>query len=112
MRAGRGRVSGSDGATGAGDQSDRLFIVDQAGTIRILEMDYGTCLAQPFLDLTAKIVAVNPFFDERGLLGLAFHPKFKTNGRFFVRYSAPRRSAIALASTTAYLMLGRHTKHD
>jgi len=77
-------------ATGAGDQSDRLFIVDQVGQIRILDAAYGTCLAEPFLDLTAKIVAVHSSFDERGLLGLAFHPKFKNNGRFFVRYSAPR----------------------
>jgi glucose/arabinose dehydrogenase len=77
-------------ATHAGDNSDRLFIVDQAGEIRILDVKNGICLGEPFLDLTAKIVAVNPFFDERGLLGLAFHPKFNVNGRFFVRYSAPR----------------------
>lgn len=77
-------------ATHAGDNSDRLFIVDQVGVIRILDINLGVCLPGPFLDLTAKIVTVNPFFDERGLLGLAFHPKFKVNGRFFVRYSAPR----------------------
>jgi glucose/arabinose dehydrogenase len=77
-------------ATNAGDNSDRLFIVDQAGQIRILDVKHGVCLPDPFLDLTAKMVTVNPFFDERGLLGLAFHPKFKVNGRFFVRYSAPR----------------------
>ena len=77
-------------ATDAGDKSGRLFIVDQAGQIRILDVKHDVCLSQPFLDLTAKIVAVNPFFDERGLLGLAFHPKYKNNGRFFVRYSAPR----------------------
>lgn len=77
-------------ATGAGDQSGRLFIIDQVGQIRILDTDYDTCLAEPFLDLTGKIVEVNPNFDERGLLGLAFHPRFKNNGRFFVRYSAPR----------------------
>jgi glucose/arabinose dehydrogenase len=77
-------------ATHAGDKSDRLFIVDQAGQIRILDVRHGVCLSDPFLDLTAKIVTVNPFFDERGVLGLAFHPKFQKNGRFFVRYSAPR----------------------
>ena len=77
-------------ATHAGDNSDRLFIVDQAGVIRILDVALGACLVEPFLDLTTKIVVLNPFFDERGLLGLAFHPKFKNNGRFFVRYSAPR----------------------
>jgi glucose/arabinose dehydrogenase len=77
-------------ATHAGDKSDRLFIVDQAGVIRILDVASGVCLVEPFRDLTASIVEVNPFIDERGLLGLAFHPKFKNNGRFFVRYSAPR----------------------
>lgn len=74
--------------THAGDGSNRLFIVDQAGYIRIVEN--GTLLPIPFLDLTSKIVTVNPGFDERGLLGLAFHPNYENNGRFFVRYSAPR----------------------
>ena len=76
--------------THAGDGSERLFIVDQAGEIRILDIDEGGCLAPPFLDLTDRIVTVDPFFDERGLLGLAFHPRFGKNGRFFVRYSTPR----------------------
>ena len=74
--------------THAGDGSDRLFIVDQAGFIRIVEG--GVLLPAPFLDLTGSIVALNPFFDERGVLGLAFHPDYPGNGRFFVRYSAPR----------------------
>jgi glucose/arabinose dehydrogenase len=43
--------------------------------------------------LTADIVAVNPFFDERGVLGLAFHPEYSSNGRFFVRYSVPREGS-------------------
>jgi glucose/arabinose dehydrogenase len=72
----------------AGDGSGRLFIVDQAGKILILQN--GQVLATPFLDLTSGIVAVNPGYDERGLLGLAFHPGYASNGRFFVRYSKPR----------------------
>ena len=76
-------------ATHAGDGSGRLFIVDQIGTIRILDAN-GALLPTPFLDLTGVIVAVNPGFDERGALGLAFHPDYRRNGRFFVRYSAPR----------------------
>lgn len=75
--------------THAGDGSGRLFIVDQSGQIRIVDAN-GSLLAEPFLDLTAKIVVVNPGFDERGVLGLAFHPDYAINGRFFVRYSAPR----------------------
>ena len=74
--------------TNAADGSGRLFIVDQVGLIRIV--DNGNLLPTPFLDVTSEIVAVNPFFDERGLLGMAFHPDYANNGRFFVRYSGPR----------------------
>lgn len=74
--------------THASDGSGRLFIVDQIGHIRIVKD--GTLLPTPFLDLTSKIITINPFFDERGVLGLAFHPDYANNGRFFVRYSAPR----------------------
>ncbi len=77
-------------ATHAGDKSGRLFVVDQAGQIRIADTIDGECSSEPFLDLTDRMVVVNPFFDERGLLGLAFHPDYGKNGRFFVRYSAPR----------------------
>lgn len=74
--------------TNAGDGSGRLFIIDQAGFIRVVKN--GILLPAPFLDLTAKTVTPNEFFDERGVLGLAFHPNYAANGRFFVRYSAPR----------------------
>jgi len=77
--------------THAGDGSGRLFVVDQAGLIRVVQD--GTLLSVPFLDLTAEIVSVNPFFDERGLLGLVFHPDYENNGRFFVRYSVPREGS-------------------
>jgi glucose/arabinose dehydrogenase len=74
--------------THAGDGSGRLFIVEQTGEIRIVQG--GTLLSAPFLDLSASVPALSPLFDERGLLGLAFHPDYASNGRFFVRYSAPR----------------------
>lgn len=74
--------------TDAGDGSGRLFIVDQAGKIRVVKN--GALLATPFLDLTAEIPVLNTTYDERGLLGLAFHPNYAVNGRFFVRYSKPR----------------------
>ncbi len=74
--------------THAGDGSGRLFIVDQIGLIRIVDSD-GNLLPDPFLNLTDKIVDIDAFFDERGVLGLAFHPDYANNGRFFVRYSAP-----------------------
>lgn len=72
------------------DGSGRLFVVDQAGLIRILRPD-GTLVSQPFLDLRDRLVKLMGAFDERGLLGLAFHPQFARNGRFFVYYSAPLR---------------------
>jgi hypothetical protein len=65
-------------ATNAGDGSGRLFIVEQSGQIRIVEND--VLLPTPFLDIADKIPALNAFFDERGLLGLAFHPDYATNG--------------------------------
>ncbi len=76
------------GLTHAGDGSGRLFIVEQTGQIRIVED--GTLLATPFLDISGLLPLLNPFFDERGLLGVAFHPTYQANGRFYMRYSAPR----------------------
>jgi glucose/arabinose dehydrogenase len=75
----------------APDRSGRLFIVDQIGVIRVVLRD-GTLLTEPFLDVRDRMVTLNPGFDERGLLGLAFHPRFAENGRFFVYYSAPLRA--------------------
>lgn len=77
-------------ATHANDKSGRLFIVDQAGTIRVYEDKTGSCLNPPFLDVTDRMIEPNTGFDERGLLGLAFHPDYANNGLFYVRYEAPR----------------------
>jgi glucose/arabinose dehydrogenase len=68
----------------------RRFIVEQTGRIRILMAD-GRLLAEPFLDVSERLVDLEPDLDERGLLGLAFHPRFADNGRFYVHYSAPLR---------------------
>jgi hypothetical protein len=66
-------------------------VVDQVGLIQVLRPD-GTLAPAPFLDLRSRIVALMPGYDERGLLGLAFHPNYASNGRFFVYYSAPLRA--------------------
>ena len=63
----------------AGD--DRLFVVEQGGAIRILNAD-GTINPTPFLDIDAIVNSGG----ERGLLGLAFHPDYATNGFFYVYY--------------------------
>jgi glucose/arabinose dehydrogenase len=75
------------------DRSDRLFIVDQVGMIWILSK--GKRIEKPFLDLRDRIVELNAFYDERGLLGLAFHPDFPTNGRFYISYSAPLQASLS-----------------
>lgn len=66
------------GVTHAGDGSGRLFIWEQSGQIRIVEDDQ--LLPTPFLDISGKLPPLNPFFDERALLGLAFHPRFEHSG--------------------------------
>jgi glucose/arabinose dehydrogenase len=70
------------------DGTGRIFVVDQAGTIRIIGSD-GTLMPDPFLDLSGIIVPLNADYDERGVLGLAFHPDYANNGRFFVYYTTP-----------------------
>ncbi len=79
--------------THASDCSERLFVIDKVGSIRIIQN--GVLLPTPLLDLkaTGDVVTVSAGYDERGLLGLAFHPKYKNNGRFFVRYSKARTGA-------------------
>ena len=65
----------------AGDGSDRLFVVEQGGRIRIVRA--GTLVAKPFLDIADRISSGG----ERGLLGLAFHPDFPADPRIFVDYT-------------------------
>ncbi len=67
--------------THAGDGSGRLFVVEQPGTIRVIKN--GTVLSTPFLDLTDRTSRSG----EKGLLGLAFHPDYATNGTFYVNYT-------------------------
>jgi glucose/arabinose dehydrogenase len=64
----------------------RLFILEQRGKIRIVENN--VLLAQPFLDLTEDSGGPVRCCGENGLLGLAFHPQYATNGTFFVTYTA------------------------
>jgi glucose/arabinose dehydrogenase len=71
-------------------QPDRKYVVDQVG--RVLVLDEGGFREEPFLDVRDRVVDLNYGHDERGLLGLAFHPDFEENRRFFVRYSTPPRA--------------------
>lgn len=68
---------------------DRLFIVEREGTIRIHD---GSLLGTPFLDIEDLVLGpgdgLGGYQEERGLLGLAFHPNYAENGLFYVHYSA------------------------
>ncbi len=73
-------------ATHADDGSERLFVVEQTGKVWIIKD--GVRVQQPYLDLSALVTATaNNTYSEQGLLGLAFHPEYATNGRFFVNYT-------------------------
>src|SRR5680860_293561 len=69
-------------AASANDGSGRLFVLERIGNIRIIQD--GELLEEPFLDISD---AMKIDFLEQGLLGLAFHPDYENNGRFFVYYS-------------------------
>jgi len=71
--------------TGAPGDTTRLFIVEQGGRIKVLSG--GSVLATPFLDIDSIVMNAGGQ-DEFGLLGLAFHPGYEQNGRFFVFYIA------------------------
>jgi uncharacterized protein (TIGR03437 family) len=86
--------------TNARDGSRRLFVVERGGKIRILPAETALPLSVDFLDLSAKIVT-GTGGDERGLLGLAFHPQFPTNRRFFVNYTRRPDGATVIAEYTA-----------
>jgi glucose/arabinose dehydrogenase len=72
------------------DGSGRLLVADQAGLVQLIGQD-GKTAEQPFLDVRPKLVAIGQGMEERGLLGLALHPEFKSNHKFYVVYSAPLR---------------------
>ncbi len=67
--------------TAAPGQANRLYVVQQSG--RILILQNGRLLKAPFLDVSSLISSGG----EQGLLGLAFHPRYASNGRFYVNYT-------------------------
>lgn len=79
--------------TDAGDGSNRLFVVEQGGTIKLFESDAATSNHSTFLDISGRLVSGG----ERGLLGLAFHPDFENNGYFYVNYTADNPDRIVIS---------------
>ncbi len=76
----------------------RMFVVEQTGKIKILRN--GSVLATPFLDLGTGGLNKIQFAGERGLLGLAFHPNFASNGYVFVNYIAAGSGASVIERYT------------
>ncbi|OGD45837.1 glucose sorbosone dehydrogenase [Candidatus Bathyarchaeota archaeon RBG_16_48_13] len=87
------------GICSAGDGSNSLFVVEQAGTIRVFQNAADAAASTVFLDITDRVL----FSGEQGLLGLAFHPNFSSNGYFYVDYVEPNptRTVIARYKTLA-----------
>ena len=91
-----GSVSNPVYVTHAGDDSGRLFIVEQNGCIKIFN---GTnLLATPFLDISPLTLFSD---DEQGLLSVAFHPGYKTNGAFYVYFTNRSGTSNVVARFTA-----------
>lgn len=86
--------------THAGDGTNRLFVPLQRGVIMVFPNEEDVASASIFLDISEKVNSVG---NEEGLLGLAFDPDFRSNGYFYVYYTAnpPRRSVLSRFSTSA-----------
>jgi glucose/arabinose dehydrogenase len=93
------QVNGSAVLVTAPRNDLRLFIVEQRGSIRV--MDGGALLPDAFLDLSADADGPVTCCGERGLLGLAFHPQYATNGLFFVTYTASGTNILARCAVSA-----------
>lgn len=82
------------------DNTNRIFVVEQAGVISVFPNDPSVTTRETFLDLRDK---VDDKGNEEGLLGLAFHPDYKNNGYFYVNYTAenPNRTVISRFKVSA-----------
>ncbi|MGE3311185.1 MAG: sorbosone dehydrogenase family protein [Limisphaerales bacterium] len=69
--------------------AERLLVADQIGLVHVLDRS-GNRRPEPFLDIRPRLTRLRQGFDERGLLGFAFHPKFPGNRRVYAYYSAAR----------------------
>ena len=86
----------------SGDNTNRIFVLEQEGRIKVFNNDASVTNAEMFLDITS-IVDQDGGYTEEGLLGLAFHPNYSENGYFFVNYTShnPRRNVIARYNVSA-----------
>jgi glucose/arabinose dehydrogenase len=72
---------------GSGDGSGRMFTATQYGTIHFFDNKPDASEMHTFLDIRDRVMEFKPHEAEEGFLGLAFHPRFKENGEFFVYYT-------------------------
>ena len=85
--------------THADDNTDRIFIVEQAGRIKVFPNSSNASSAKEYLNITDRVSSGG----EKGLLGLAFHPNYETNGYIYVNYTAanPERTIISRFQVTS-----------
>lgn len=92
--------------THAGDGSQRIFVANKAGTVTILDANFNT------LGTLLNISSLIATDSEKGLLGLAFHPDFETNGYFFVNYNPTGTNHTVLARFTAAIPSANSTVNN
>ena len=78
--------------TNSHDGTNRLFVIEKVGRIRVAQP--GAATTTVFMDISSRVLSSG---NEQGLLGLAFHPQYIVNGRFFVYYNRPGDGAIVIA---------------
>ena len=100
--------------THAPGDDTRLFVLEKAGRIRIVNLATNTLLATSFLDIDPLVTGGASVSDEQGLLGLAFDPDYATNGQFYVYYTGSGTNNVArytvsanpnVANTTGVIMM-------
>jgi glucose/arabinose dehydrogenase len=85
--------------TNSGDGTDRIFVVEQGGIIKVFPNTPSVTSTKTFLNISNLVSSGG----EKGLLGLAFHPDYETNGYFYVNYTAnnPQRTIISRFQVTS-----------
>ena len=94
-------------AVHANDGSHRVFIGEQRGIVHVIDAS-GKKSEKPFLNVTRLILNSGQAWDERGFLGLVFHPKYAKNGRFFVYYSVANKGNISAKEILNSIILRRN----
>ena len=90
----------------ANDSTKRLFVANRDGVINIVDRSTGIVESVPFLDVSSLLGDCEGYCEERGLLGLAFHPDYSSNGYFYINYTTQD------AEGTLYSIVARFTTSD